>query len=267
MKKTALLAALVACLCQPLAASAVQYQVTVSGTLDSSFTGTFDSTYGYDLSNWLGKSYSMRFVFDNNPANTTGSGTYSWDEVPGNVDHWWQFNPGNAQLDIAGVTVFSGSDLNKNQISTMNDQFVPSSLPDLPPGVVADKNFDGLMMESGHFVGCQGAQCDWNSQTQIREELWIWADHVWDDTSAIPSNEMPDLLNNSTNFSFANAVYKSFAIDAGRWSQSGTSETAYSLRGSIDSVTIAATPVPEPETYAMLLVGLGMLGWKARRRG
>ncbi|MBT9521561.1 MAG: PEP-CTERM sorting domain-containing protein, partial [Dechloromonas sp.] len=45
------------------------------------------------------------------------------------------------------------------------------------------------------------------------------------------------------------------------------SETAYSLRGSIDSVTIAATPVPEPETYAMLLVGLGMLGWKARRRG
>jgi hypothetical protein len=26
------------------------------------------------------------------------------------------------------------------------------------------------------------------------------------------------------------------------------------------------TPVPEPETYALLLAGLGLLGWQARRR-
>jgi hypothetical protein len=25
-------------------------------------------------------------------------------------------------------------------------------------------------------------------------------------------------------------------------------------------------PVPEPETYAMLLAGLGLVGWQARRR-
>jgi hypothetical protein len=34
----------------------------------------------------------------------------------------------------------------------------------------------------------------------------------------------------------------------------------------IESVTIAAAPVPEPETYAILLAALGMLGWKARSR-
>lgn len=28
---------------------------------------------------------------------------------------------------------------------------------------------------------------------------------------------------------------------------------------------MVATPVPEPETYAMLLAGLGLLGWKLRR--
>ncbi|MBT0959896.1 PEP-CTERM sorting domain-containing protein [Denitromonas sp. IR12] len=28
----------------------------------------------------------------------------------------------------------------------------------------------------------------------------------------------------------------------------------------------AVTPVPEPETYAMLLAGLGMVGWQVRRR-
>jgi hypothetical protein len=33
----------------------------------------------------------------------------------------------------------------------------------------------------------------------------------------------------------------------------------------LDAVSIAA--VPEPETYAMLLAGLGIVGWMARRRG
>jgi probable HAF family extracellular repeat protein len=32
------------------------------------------------------------------------------------------------------------------------------------------------------------------------------------------------------------------------------------------SLTYLLTPVPEPETWAMLLAGLGMLGWTARRR-
>jgi hypothetical protein len=31
-------------------------------------------------------------------------------------------------------------------------------------------------------------------------------------------------------------------------------------------VSLVAMPVPEPQTYAMLLAGLGMLGWLARRR-
>jgi hypothetical protein len=29
---------------------------------------------------------------------------------------------------------------------------------------------------------------------------------------------------------------------------------------------VAVTPVPEPETYAMMLVGLGLIGGIARRR-
>jgi len=33
---------------------------------------------------------------------------------------------------------------------------------------------------------------------------------------------------------------------------------------SIASVTV--TPVPEPETYAMLLAGLGLVGFAARRK-
>jgi hypothetical protein len=32
------------------------------------------------------------------------------------------------------------------------------------------------------------------------------------------------------------------------------------------AVDIAAAPVPEPETYAMLIAGLGLVGWQTRRR-
>lgn len=35
-----------------------------------------------------------------------------------------------------------------------------------------------------------------------------------------------------------------------------------------DSTTmLTITAVPEPETYAMMLAGLGLVGWAARRRG
>lgn len=45
-------------------------------------------------------------------------------------------------------------------------------------------------------------------------------------------------------------------------------DNAFSFAGTnfrMDNLTLT-TPVPEPETYAMLLAGLGLLGWQARRR-
>jgi len=43
-----------------------------------------------------------------------------------------------------------------------------------------------------------------------------------------------------------------------------SSTTGGELRFHLD-LTPAVSPVPEPETYAMLLAGLGLLGWQARR--
>ena len=39
-----------------------------------------------------------------------------------------------------------------------------------------------------------------------------------------------------------------------------------SATSSSTSLNVAAAPIPEPETYAMMLAGLGLLGFMARRR-
>ena len=46
-------------------------------------------------------------------------------------------------------------------------------------------------------------------------------------------------------------------------SELGAKKLGYSL---LSEVTPATPPVPEPETYAMLLAGLGVVGIAARRR-
>jgi len=61
------------------------------------------------------------------------------------------------------------------------------------------------------------------------------------------------------------------ANDATQWvlSSVGDAEGSYqSLSGAVGSpgLTSFAAPVPEPETYAMLLAGLGLIGLMARRR-
>jgi len=47
-------------------------------------------------------------------------------------------------------------------------------------------------------------------------------------------------------------------------SPTGNYSTAGTWR--FDMVSVQAAPVPEPEAYALLLAGLGLLGWVARRR-
>lgn len=37
-------------------------------------------------------------------------------------------------------------------------------------------------------------------------------------------------------------------------------------QGFVGSLSLTATPVPEPETYAMMIAGLGLVGFMARRR-
>ena len=57
-------------------------------------------------------------------------------------------------------------------------------------------------------------------------------------------------------YSAGQPVYVSFALQT-------TNDSLYPSYGSFH---LAVTPIPEPETYAMLIAGLGLMGFVARRR-
>ncbi len=68
----------------------------------------------------------------------------------------------------------------------------------------------------------------------------------------------------SSTYTIANAGNYILEFGVTNWADSG-----WQSGMAFDGITVAGnpiTPVPEPETYAMMLAGLGMLGFMARRR-
>jgi len=72
-------------------------------------------------------------------------------------------------------------------------------------------------------------------------------------TAPIPTGDTITLAGGSTTY------YVSLVLDTSSLPQSDTAHLSY---GSFH----VTSPVPEPETYAMLLAGLGLMGFVARRR-
>jgi PEP-CTERM motif len=59
------------------------------------------------------------------------------------------------------------------------------------------------------------------------------------------------------------AGYKALVADKANWTISGDGAFASEVP---NTTAFVATPVPEPQTYALMLGGLGLIGWMARRR-
>ena len=253
------------------AQAAATHTVTVTGVIGSSLQG---GPLAYDTSSWLNKAYTLEMTVD---ASNTVRQHDAMDDIPGEFENVWRPVQLDYHLAIAGVPVFFVVDNQYSSLETINDVTVPAGLSDLPPGVEVGHTYDsfaisGSQIQLGCFSGgvnnvCDGVGDTWEGAGFYFEQIWDVAQH-----DAIADDNLPSLGNPAMNFTqgfgyveieFWHATLLSNAVIGGAPAQfSGVD--AGTILASVNNVTV--TPVPEPETYAMLLAGLGLVGFAARRR-
>lgn len=260
MNKRALITALLLAFGPASAALAVPYQITYTGTFNDEVTGNYDSSFGLDFSAWAGKSFTMSWMLDTDSSLSTAS--IETDSGSGFTQHNWNFNPSQYPISLVvdGAMVLPGSTFDKNEIGTMNDQHIPSSVASQYG--LSEGDYDMLHLETDRNIGCQDGTGCTDDPDQVHEGLSMGVNYAWNAPNQVPNDNMPDLLNAAPTFN--SAVLTRIYLEGSRWSLNGGGEVVYSLDGQITSYNIAA--VPEPETYALLMAGLGLIGWRRRGR-
>jgi hypothetical protein len=91
--------------------------------------------------------------------------------------------------------------------------------------------------------------------------MWVWGGNDWETATLENYTTAPGGPLDSISLSAGNTTYYvSLALDT---KTPPTFDNNYASWGSFH---VDVSPIPEPETYAMLIAGLGLMGFVARRR-
>lgn len=243
-------------------------KITVTGTVATSIDMApgYVGTLAYDTSSWFGKSFTLELVAD---ATGVVRVANELTDIPGGYDNTWEPISVSYNLAILGGPTFSGTDNQFSWLDTINDVTVPSGVTDLPDGIIADgtHTYDAYGIGASNiqlacYSGGSNSMCDGES-ADVYEGGSISFDYNWDTAvyNAIHDNNLPDLLNAAPDFAQG---FGSVGFEIWHWSQDAGGSDVARLQLDISSVTVTA--VPEPETYAMMLAGLGLVGAVVRRR-
>jgi len=228
------------------AQAAVLPKITVTGAIGNTVT-TEGAALQYDPSAWFGKNYTLEMTVDS--AGLVGTTVPPDAAYPGLVLNKWSPIKMDYRLMIDGVLV-SASAVTYASLETFNDFTILSGLAGVPSEFVVGQTYDGFIVSAdGEPLGCQTGACEY-----FRTDFtYYWDSQV----NAIANTELPNILSGAPFFSggFGNMAIR-------------FETTSFEAAGYIDSsvTSITVTAVPEPETYAMMLAGLGLVGFAARRR-
>ncbi len=151
-------------------------------------------------------------------------------------------------------------------------QGLPHLLPanadhDSSPGsiIIRDLDSGGLSTEGSFRALTSFRITNDGDDLGLSPSNFTYIGHAYDGSSDYGTGVIPDgdgVLDHMVTglFHLAAGSYTAFVGGSDYASQSAASH-AYGILG-----TIAVSPVPEPETYAMLLAGLGLMGAATRRR-
>lgn len=248
--------------------AAVLPTITVTGVVGGSMTNVngYTGSIAYDPSALLGKNFTLELVADAAGAIKTSEETF-----PGEFLNTWSPVTVDYRLTIDGALVFSGVSSAGSRIEASNDMTVPvgTDLTGAHSGITAGHTYDAYTVgTSGFQLACFGGGtngvCD-GEPTDVYEFGSIIFDYFWDTAiyDALTNTNLPDPQSLDFSPGFGGADF-----NIGHWSDAvGDAHDGNDIaRIYLTATGVTVTAVPEPETYAMLLAGLGLVGWAVRRR-
>jgi hypothetical protein len=209
----------------------------------------------------------------NTISNQAATGNFGWADAADadwgdtHKGKWYKFSLGNA----ASVTISASANATATAISVGGLLPGFSLYQGLAPAAAHDSSAVSLAYRDSLGFPTEGSMNALGS-FRIGSDAGVIAPltfigYAVDGTSANFGNS-PGVIGDG----LANgSVSKTFALGAGTYSLwVGGADYAAQLNAAVPSygvtTSVAIAPVPEPETYAMLLAGLGLMGGIARRR-
>jgi hypothetical protein len=236
------------------AAQPVEYSFSTGVQMGFGVTsGTFVPT---DLLSMMsGSTVSGTFLYDSSSAQTGTSGAASvYGTNPTTLQTSYSALSGSVGGGALGAPLSFGDTRGFTLVWNDSQQFSP--LPGLPP----PPPVDGFQLQTDNF-GLGGVR---NLTPFSIGDYTLWNVRMfWFESQATPEL-IPDFLDDQSLPDAPPTFHGRLALDFKRTGQAD-GLTQYHLF--YDQLTVTPTaPVPEPETYAMLLAGLALLGFTARRR-
>lgn len=235
--------------------------VIVTGTLGGSVEGN-PAQLSTNMNGWLGKNFTINWVID------TKNSTYSQEvdeDIPGEFFNEWVGSRIQYDVRIGDVAAFSGIETVFNWIETSNDLTVPAGI-ELPPNIQVGSTYDIFGIASSNIgLACISGGGDGfcNAPEDVSEGLTVGLDYFWDTTKhdVLFDGRLPFLIGDTLDFSKG---FGDVYFDVWQYSQLQGGQDIAWIIGTVDSVTV--TTVPLPQTWALLLSGIGLLGMAARRK-
>lgn len=235
--------------------------LNIQGVLDGVFVVDNPPVQPQFVRAWANQPFSLNL----NPAiNPVPPFQEAVDDIPGAYATFW---PATVQwtMGVPGAGFHrSGIDNRFSEVETIDNLTIPAGLTDLPSGITAGSTYDVFgITYSNFFLGCVSGGlnglCDGEAQ-DISEGLSVSFLYAWDTATRNPliAGVLPDV----TQANFFTGGTGWLETNVWRYSVAAGGEDIAWASHTVNSVAV----VPEAETWAMMLAGLGLVGFSVARR-